>query len=174
MADTADKNTVLNAFQRLKGRLRQMAARITGDEICADDVLQDAFVKLWVRRSDIGSDNEACALMTTTVRNLSIDEIRRQKHLACTSVDEQCEEPPDDAYELQRAAEERLRKIELIIAQRLTPVQRRILLMRDCDGLDYDYIAQELQMQAAAVRMQLSRARKVVRDIYREQENGLS
>ena len=34
MADTADKNTVLNAFQRLKGRLRQMAARITGDEIC--------------------------------------------------------------------------------------------------------------------------------------------
>lgn len=174
MADTADKNTVLNAFQRLKGRLRQMAARITGDEISADDVLQDAFVRLWVRRSDIDSDNEACALMTTTVRNLSIDEIRRQKHLACTPVDEQGEEPPDDAYELKRAAEERLHKIELIIAQRLTPVQRRILLMRDCDGLDYDYIAQKLQMQAAAVRMQLSRARKVVRDIYREQENGLS
>lgn len=46
--------------------------------------------------------------------------------------------------------------------------------MRDRDGFDYDFIAQELDMNPAAVRMQLSRARKAVRDIYREVENGFS
>ena len=46
--------------------------------------------------------------------------------------------------------------------------------MRDRDGFDYDFIAQELDMNPAAVRMQLSRARKAVRDIYREAENGFS
>ena len=63
---------------------------------------------------------------------------------------------------------------ETIIAEKLSPVQRRVLLMRDRDGFDYDFIAQELDMNPAAVRMQLSRARKAVRDIYREAENGFS
>ena len=174
MADTADKNTVLNAFQRMRGRLRKMAAHITGDDACADDVLQDAFIRLWVRQGYICSDNEACALMTTTVHNLSIDETRRQKRLMCTQVDEEKDAPPDDDVDLQHAAEERFNRVETIIAEKLSPVQRRVLLMRDRDGFDYDFIAQELDMNPAAVRMQLSRARKAVRDIYREAENGFS
>ena len=148
--------------------------RITGDDACADDVLQDAFIRLWVRQADIGSDNEACALMTTTVHNLSIDETRRQKRLMCTQVDEEKDAPPDDDVDLQHAAEERFNRVETIIAEKLSPVQRRVLLMRDRDGFDYDFIAQELDMNPSAVRMQLSRARKAVRDIYREAENEFS
>lgn len=39
---------------RIKGRLQMTARRIVSDE-AVDDALQDAFVRLWSRRSDFDS-----------------------------------------------------------------------------------------------------------------------
>ena len=41
--------------------------------------------------------------------------------------------------------------------------------MRDFRGLEIEEIAQELQMQPTAVRMNLSRARKTIREQYKKQ-----
>ncbi len=55
-----------------------------------------------------------------------------------------------------------------LIRTRLTPLQQQIIHLRDYREKSYDDIAYELNMQPTAVRMQLSRARKTIRDIYRE------
>ena len=171
MAQTTEKNPVLAAFERIRQNLRSMATRLLGDEDDADDALQDAFVKLWVRRSDIHTADEAAALMTVTVRNLSIDKLRRQQTSPTVALDEERDKIPDDEAALQAETEERYRQVQRIIAARLTPLQQKILRMRDCEDLGYEEIAQALEMQPAAVRMQLSRARKTVRCIYREQQS---
>ena len=81
MTDTASQGSVLNAFQRMKMRLQHMAERLTGNSEDAEDALQDAFVRLWVKHDNITSDDEACAIMTTTVYNLSSDEVRSSPHV---------------------------------------------------------------------------------------------
>lgn len=171
MAQTADKNPVLSAFQRLRRRLQNISVHITGDAEDAEDALQDAFIKLWMRRAEINSTDEAAAIMTTTVQHLSIDRIRSRNAKSEVPIDDNRDMFIDDSDDLQSEIDERFLQIQHIIATRLTVTQQRVLQLRDYENREYEDIAQTLQMQPAAVRMQLSRARKAVRDIYREQQS---
>ena len=63
----------------------------------------------------------------------------------------------------------RLQRIEKLMDECLSLVQQQVLRMRDVDGRTYAEIAQHLNMQETAVRMQLSRARKHLRELYRQQ-----
>lgn len=169
MTEIASQGSVLNAFQRMKLRLQHMAERLTGNSEDAEDALQDAFVKLWVKHDNITSDNEACAIMSTTVRNLSIDELRRRQHINMVDMNDVTPNMQRlcDANE-QETIDERYAEVQRIIKLQLSPLQQTILKLRDYDGLDYDTIALQLNMQPPAIRMQLSRARKIVRDTYWE------
>ena len=73
----------------------------------------------------------------------------------------------DDTTELE--VEVQLRRIEKLISCHLSPQQQRILRMRDVHGLAFSVISEQLDMQETAVRMQLSRARKLLRALYRQQ-----
>ncbi len=57
--------------------------------------------------------------------------------------------------------------VEDIMGRVLTDTQRKILKMKEYDKMSYDQIAITLNMHPPAVRMQLSRARKAIRDEYR-------
>jgi RNA polymerase sigma-70 factor (ECF subfamily) len=58
--------------------------------------------------------------------------------------------------------------VERIINQELTPLQQKIIQLREYEGKSFEEIACDLGMQPAAVRMQLSRARKTIRECYRK------
>ncbi len=160
------------AFERLRHNLRRMAARIVGDDAAADDALQDAFVKLWCRHDAIATEDEAAALVTTTVKHLSIDRRRRQAaapQLMALDEDRDAQTEAaaliDDADEAAEA-EARYREVEVLMQRVLTPAARQILHWRDYEGVPYADIAHRLHMSETAVRMQLSRARKAVRQAY--------
>ena len=72
-----------------------MAREISGNSDDADDALQEAFTRLWERRKAIRSEDEASALMTTTVRNLSVDAYRRQATHAEVEIDAECKDFQD-------------------------------------------------------------------------------
>ena len=107
--------------------------------------------------------------MSTTVHNLSIDELRRKQHIDRVDINDitlNTQNLCDDNE--QSTADERYAEVQRIIKLKLSSLQQTILKLRDYDGLDYDTIAAQLNMQPPAIRMQLSRARKIVRDTYRE------
>ena len=58
-------------------------------------------------------------------------------------------------------------EVEAIIEKELTPLQKQILESREYKGEPLESIAERLGMQQTAVRMQLSRARKKIRECYR-------
>ena len=150
---------------RLRQRLRSMAARMTGSEEEAEDALQDAFVRLWERPLP---DNEAqtAALLTTTVKHLSIDSLRRKNATHQLPIDEQKDSCVNVSEEEADSEEALFSEVQAIIHQKLTPMQQRILKLRDYEGRSYEEIASLLSMQPTAIRMQLSRARKAVRDVW--------
>ena len=96
-----------------------------------------------------------------------IDELRRRQKLGETSLEEGCD--PTDEADAEDEAAERYRRVKQIIDQRLTPLQREILERRETREEAFEEIAATLNMQPAAVRMQLSRARKLIREVYYEQ-----
>lgn len=165
--EVTEENHVLEAFQRLRQRLKRLATAVTGNGYDADDVLQDVFVKMWDRQQQPANLSEASAILTTSVKHASIDVVRKRHAQDADFLDDlpECDTPTDDP-QADDPAETRFRIVQQIIAHQLTPAQQRILVMHDYESRDYATIAQRLGMNEAAVRMQLSRARKAVRNAY--------
>lgn len=157
------EENLINVFTTLRNRFLSMASYLLDNDSDADDVLQETFCRLWPRRDKITSQQEAEALTTTTLRNLCIDNLRKRK-ISTIPIEEQHdrqEESPD-------WSEEHFREIEKIIEQELTPLQNEILHRKEYNNETIEKIAKDLGMQAAAARMQLSRARKKIRECYQK------
>ena len=146
-----------DAFIRLRQRLRVITGRVIADSAGAEDVLQDSFVRLWRKQYPLQSEKEAEALLTRTVRNASLNEKRRRRGMPLET--DIVDESPD-AVEKERAYDELKRKID----SELTSTQKYILEEKEYGGRTLEEIARELKMEPAAVRMQLSRARKKLKD----------
>ena len=146
-----------DAFIRLRQKLRLVSGRMIADSAGAEDILQDSFVRLWRGQYPLRSEKEAEALLTKTVKNASLNEKRRKRGEALKK--DIIDESPD-AHERERAYDELKRKIDT----ELTSTQKYILEEKEYGGRTLEDIARELKMEPAAVRMQLSRARKTLRN----------
>lgn len=159
---------IVEAYQSLRGRMTAMVGRMLHSSDDAADVIQEAFCRLWPRRETIGSANEAAAIATTTVRNICIDRLRANTRHPAVEVDEERDASPtvgvDRAYE----AREQYSIVSRIINERLSDTQRRVMQMKEFDDLSISEIASRLSMDEAAVRMNISRARKTIRELYQE------
>ena len=133
-----ESSVLLSAFRHIEQRLKRTARSMLGCEADAEDVLQDAFVRLWSR---------PCKLM------------------APEEVGENVAEEVEDTGEAERR-EQMFLTVEKIIDRQLSPLAREILHRREYGGESFEDIAASLNMQPTAVRMQLSRARKIIRTCY--------
>lgn len=157
------RDLLTTAFERIRTRL----VRTSAAEDYADDSLQDAFCRLWSRRADITSQEQAEGLLAVTARNIRIDSHRRQSRISRIDIEEA---PPiaDDDNAADDLSDTYMR-VDRIISHALSERDRTILWLRDRDGKEFEEIASLLGLTEANVRMILSRARKTVRETYRKQ-----
>lgn len=143
------------AFVSLKDRWR------------AEDALQEAFCRLWGRKYKTSSLKEAIGLLSRTVRNIEIDELRKSRNRKTVGLDKAgLEDDSGTAMALEREA--LFRKVEASLDRDITLLQKKIIQLHEYEGLSFEEIAKKLGMQPAAVRMQASRARKTIRNKFRE------
>ena len=145
-------------YQRIRERLKAGAGKMLSDAEAAEDALQDAFVRLW-GRYQVRSEREAETLLTRTVRNVSIDQLRKRKTVPLAM------DLPEERTENREAL---FRRVEEMVDTELTDLQRLIIRRHEYESVTLERIAEELGMQPPAVRMQLSRARKTIREQYRK------
>lgn len=153
-----------SAFINLRQKLRSVSGRIMSDYDAAEDILQDSFVRLWRKKYKLESEKEAEALLSRAVRNASLNEKRRMKPEPLDK--DYMEDSPYDSIKEKEKAYNRLKQK---IYSELSPTQRYILEEKEYGGRTLEEIAAELGMEAAAVRMQLSRARKTIRNSFRDE-----
>ena len=162
---------ITNAFTTLREQMLSLAERITGNRDDAADAVQDAFVKLWQQRGRYETTSHAQGAGMMTVRTTSIDMARRNAHRTDVPIEQA-------AYTIEETSnEERLttyQQVRRIIDNELTPKQRAIIDLREMEGLEFDDIATRLDMTAVNVRVELSRARKKVREIYRNRKEDIA
>lgn len=151
-----------NIFSTMRQRLTSIASRLLGNDADVEDTLQDAFCKMWERRKQMETESEVVGLGTVTVRNLSIDRLRRVnvRNTIPLNEDIDLQDEDDDYYN-----EELFREVEKIVNNNLSELQRYIFEQKEYEGRRLIDIAQELGMQAPAVRMQLMRTRKMIGEL---------
>lgn len=144
-------------FQRLRPRLLAAGRRLLGNDDDASDAVQDTFEKLWKK-----SASHSEAVVVTAMRNICIDSLRSRKPT----------DPLTDSLPVAETDSETgalYHEVNQVIEQALSSRDREILILRDRDGWEFDSIAERTGLTEANVRVILSRARRTVRDVYRQQ-----
>ena len=158
--------TLTTVFTKLRKKFLNMAMTILPDEEDAADALQDAFCKLWPRRDTINDEAKAEALTGVTLRNICIDKTRKRK-LPTIPLDEEHDTINNESTYSER--EDKYNRVKAIIDNELTELQRRIIELKEIEGVEITEIARRQQMTESAVRMNLSRARNRIRECYRKE-----
>lgn len=158
--------------QLLPGAMRQ-AWRMLGDQIEAEDIAQEAMLRLWRQASDWrAGEARISTWLYRVVHNLCIDRIRKRRPQVPV---EDAPEPVDpDPGVLERMAQsERSRAIAAAIRE-LPERQRQALILRHFEGLSNPEIGDALECSVEAVESLLARARRqLARKMSEEREaNG--
>ena len=145
------------AMQQLHPALLAEANRYLGDVDNAEDMVQDAMMRLWQMCAQLQSPVDGLARVL--VRNLCLDAIRRRKPR------ETIESLPSEMSSVnsEKMEHERIERM-MAIVENLPNVPQTILRLRHMEGMEMKDIARLLQMEEAAVRKALSRARQTVRE----------
>lgn len=148
----------------MSGKLLRFAVRFLRDDEQARDVVQEVFMKLWSRRRDLaGVDNlEAYAMRMT--RNLCIDEIQKHRTIPMEQLKDRNEWISNMKQADELAEQKDTARLAKAIIGALPEQQRAVIHLRDIEHYELNEIARVLDMQNSAVRTNLSRARKKVRD----------
>lgn len=142
--------------------LVRYAIRMVHDEDKAEDLVQDTLLKLWNIHDSLEQYRSVDALATTIIRNLSLNTIR-DDHKADVDEDTMAQIADTSSFENDMMDAEETSEVMRLIGL-LPDMQQTVLRMKHVEGLEIDEIAQMIGSKPDAVRQNLSRARKKIRD----------
>jgi RNA polymerase sigma factor (sigma-70 family) len=166
-----------------RSELVSHASRILKDSARAEEVIQDALIKVMLAAPELESTDHALGYMHRTIENLCIDIFRmegRRPNLVLLD---------DNSAELESTWNDNKDHVDVIAAAddaaivrqalaMLSPAERAALVMWEMEGRSTSEIAAELGIKESAVRHTVSRARaslrKVMSELIVDKERGLT
>ena len=148
----------------IRQKLFFLSQKILEEEQEAEDAVQEVLLKLWHMCDALSKYDNPAAFATTVTKNHCLDRLKVKNrtdqlddsHNACAATD-------TPYLQLERKnTEEVLRRI----IESLPPLQQAIIRMKDMEEYEVDEIAEITGTTPDAVRVNLSRARKKVREEY--------
>ena len=148
----------------LRKQLLFYAQRFLGNPEEAEDVIQEVLLKLWYMRENLAKYDSIPALSMQLTKNLCLNRIktlsRKQEELDNVFIESEMPSPYTQLEQKDSIAH------VMKIIDRLPDLQQTVLRMRHIDGFEIDEIAEITGSKPESVRMNLSRARKKVKEIY--------
>lgn len=140
-------------------RLRRIAYAVCRDADRAEDVLQEAFVKLYLSWSKVRKQGVEEAYARRIIVNADIDDRRRpwRRYRAAASDEHLAREPSPTRLPV----EDRSELLEAL--RQLPPMQRRTVVLRHLVGLTVEETAAELAISEGTVKSHTSRALAALR-----------
>lgn len=145
----------------MRPQLLQLAIRYLNNGDDAEDVVQDTLLKLWFLRDRLEDYRSVESLASVITRHLAISCIRSRR-AGVVDIDELYDVKGDESTEMKIIREESLKEIFDAISA-LPDLQQSILRMKHVEGFEVEEIAAITGSNHGAVRVNLSRARKRIK-----------
>jgi RNA polymerase sigma-70 factor, ECF subfamily len=149
-------------FEALRPQLTRVAYGILGSLAEAEDVVQEAWLRLG--RTDAAEIEDLRAWLTTVVGRLALDALGSARRRRESYVGEWLPEPLVEEYDGEESPtlDESVSTALLVVLERLSPAERTAFLLHDVFDLPFEKVAAVVGRSPAAVRQLASRARSHV------------
>jgi RNA polymerase sigma factor (sigma-70 family) len=157
--------TLAADFEEQRGRLVAIAQRVLGSPADAEDVVQEAWLRL--ARQDPATIDNLAGWLTTVVGRICIDVLRSRKTRPEAAYDD---EPPelvvtedlDSTPEDEALLADSVGLALLVVLDTLGPAERLAFVLHDVFAVPFDEIGQLIGRSTDASKMLASRARRKV------------
>lgn len=157
-----EAETFKQRFLPFHPKLYRVALALVESPEDAEDILQEAYTKLWSKRDSLEAVQQPEAFAVTIVRNLCLDFLRsprtNSRSEPLETVILHCEDSPERQVETR----DQLRQVVRLI-QELPPNQQQVIRLRGMEDCSVEEIAEITGFSPANVRTLLSRARKYIK-----------
>jgi RNA polymerase sigma-70 factor (ECF subfamily) len=150
-------------FKEFYAALCYFSYTIIKDSAAAEDIAEDAFIKLWERHSKFENAATIKSFLYSVVRNASIDRLREKKKRIAYSKEIIHLAEEKESFILQQIIEAETYREVVASLKILPPKCRQIFRMIYFEGKDYGQIASELNLSINTIRVQKARALALLR-----------
>jgi RNA polymerase sigma-70 factor (ECF subfamily) len=170
-----DRQAFLHLYDRHSARVYALALRMLGDVTLAEEVAQDAFMKLWTRaRAFSAARGTLVAWLLTITRHCALDRIRmearRPAFSGALSIDR--EDGRTSLTSPESATEEaRWRSLRFALAE-LPTEQRQVIELAYYHGVTHSQMAEMLALPLGTVKTRLRLGMERLREAWTDQERG--
>lgn len=153
-------------FNHYSSRLYNYTFRITDDEELSEEIVMDAFLKVWCNRQGLGEIVHFGSYLYTLVRNKAFNAIKRRAQEAVI-----IGKLSLNNSEYQHTTEETViyKEYQHILSQavnQLPPQQRIVFSMSREEGMKYEEIAIHLNLSKNTVKAHLKKALSTLRQVF--------
>lgn len=159
-------------FHKYKDKLYSFLIHLGNSASAAEDVLQDVFMKIWDRRTQLGDIDNFNAYLFRMAANQAINLMRRQSR-EIKILDELKLYTIDENGTAQAMSEKEVQETLAKALATLPQQQYKVFMLSREHGLKYDDIAAEMGISAATVRNHMVQALKKIR-VYLESSHIIS
>jgi RNA polymerase sigma-70 factor (ECF subfamily) len=146
----------------MKHKLFRLANRMMTNVPEAEDIVQEVFLRLWTRKDRLNEYKSIEAFAMTITKNLCLDKLK-SKGYKTNELTERHEQQTTETPYQKMEINDSYQKVKKFI-DTLPEQQRMIIHLRDIEGYEYEEISEVMNISVNTIRVNLSRARKIVRE----------
>jgi RNA polymerase sigma-70 factor (ECF subfamily) len=173
MARVAQKDEAAyrDLMSRHLDKIYRSAVVMLQDQTLAEDITQDAFLKLWRQASSWKAHAQVSTWLYRVAHNLCIDKLRQSNRFSDEEVPEMADPSPSPID--QKIARDQNNTVQAAIAV-LPTRQRMALLMVHFEETSNIEAARRMEISVEALESLLARARRKLKDLLLAEQNDFS
>ena len=168
-----DEQAYIELVNRYRDRLMSFVYRFVNDEVVAEDIVQDALVKLYTHKHYYKNIAKFSTWMYTIAGNLAKTELRKNKRRKVTNLSEMGKDDweydihSDEDTEKTVHGKFAAKQIHEAI-QSLPDHFREVVILRDIQELSYEEVSSIVEVPLGTVKSRINRARLQLQEILKE------